>query len=103
MAVYATQDEANMDLANGPVVLVMADSVALDEGFPQAAYGEGFGFVGPDYDDPQWHGDGAGIAICKGEEELVAGFNAAIAQILADGSYKAINDKYFDFNVYGSE
>jgi lysine-arginine-ornithine-binding protein len=103
VVVYATQDEANLDLANGRVDLVMADSVALDEGFLQTADGEGFGFVGPDYDDPQWHGDGAGIAIRKGEEDLVAGFNAAIAQIRADGTYQAINDKYFDFNVYGAE
>ena len=26
---------------------------------------------------------------------------ARLAQILADGTYKTINDKYFDFNVYG--
>jgi len=103
VVVYATQDEANLDLANGRVDLVMADSVALDEGFLQTADGEGFGFVGPDYDDPRWHGDGAGIAIRKGEEDLVAAFNAALAQIRADGTYQTINDKYFDFNVYGAE
>lgn len=103
VVVYATQDEANLDLANGRVDLVMADSVALKEGFLVTDDGAGFEFVGPDYDDPRWHGDGAGIAIRQGEQDLVDAFNAAIVQIRSDGTYQAIQDKYFDFNVYGSE
>jgi ABC-type amino acid transport substrate-binding protein len=31
----------------------------------------------------------------------VKSFNAAIAKIREDGTYKQINDKYFDFDVYG--
>jgi ABC-type amino acid transport substrate-binding protein len=53
--------------------------------------------VGPDYTGP----GGAGIAIRKGDKDLVAAFNKALAAILANGTYKKINDKYFDFNVYG--
>ena len=33
--------------------------------------------------------------------QLVEMFNKAIKQIRADGTYKKIQDKYFDFNVYG--
>jgi lysine-arginine-ornithine-binding protein len=99
--VYATQDEANADLAAGRLDLVLADSVALDEGFLKTDGGACCAFVGPDYSDPKWFGEGAGIAIRKGEQDLVDAFNAALAQILADGTYKAINDKYFDFDVYG--
>jgi ABC-type amino acid transport substrate-binding protein len=29
-------------------------------------------------------------------------FTAALQQILADGTYKEINDRYFDFDAYGS-
>ena len=99
--VYATQDEANADLVSGRVDLVMADSVALLEGFLETDAGKGFEFVGPDYNDPKWHGDGAGIAVRKGEDDLRKGLNAAITQIRKDGTYKKINDKYFDFDVYG--
>lgn len=99
--VYATQDEANADLASGRLDLVLADSVALDEGFLKTDAGKGFAFVGPDYTDPKWFGDGAGIAIRKGETDLVDAFNKAIAQIRSDGTYAAINAKYFDFDVYG--
>jgi lysine-arginine-ornithine-binding protein len=99
--VYATQDEANADLVTGRTDLVMADSVALLEGFLNTPEGADFEYVGPDYNDPTYHGEGAGIAIRKGETDLVEAFNKAIEQIRADGTYKAINDKYFEFDVYG--
>jgi lysine-arginine-ornithine-binding protein len=98
---YATQDEANADLVSGRLDLVMADSVALLEGFLETEPGQDFEFVGPDYSDPKYHGEGAGIAIRKGEDDLRALFNEAIDQIRADGTYQAINEKYFEFDVYG--
>jgi arginine/ornithine transport system substrate-binding protein len=98
---YATQDEANADLVSGRVDLVMADSVALLDGFLKTDAGNGFEFVGPDYNDPKYHGEGVGVAIRKGEDDLRAAFNEAIDKIRADGTYQAINEKYFDFDVYG--
>ena len=98
---YATQDEANLDFVSGRVDLLLADSMALQGGFLDTPDGEGAEFVGPDFTDPRWFGDGAGIAVRKGEAELLDALNGAIAAIRADGTYKAINDKYFDFDVYG--
>jgi lysine-arginine-ornithine-binding protein len=98
---YATQDEANADLVSGRLDLVMADAVALLEGFLKTDAGPDFEFVGPDYYDPKYFGEGTGIAIRKGEDDLRLAFNKAIEQIRADGTYQAINDKYFDFDVYG--
>jgi polar amino acid transport system substrate-binding protein len=37
----------------------------------------------------------------KGETELAEKFSAAIDAIRANGKYHAINEKYFDFDVYG--
>lgn len=99
--VYASQDEANLDLANGRLDLVMADSVALLDGFLNTDDGAGFEFVGPDYSEREWHGEGVGIAIRKGEDELREAFNEAIDQIREDGTYEQIAAKYFDFDVYG--
>jgi lysine-arginine-ornithine-binding protein len=98
---YATQDEANADLVSGRLDLVMADSVALLEGFLKTDAGQDFEFVGPDYFDPKYHGEGAGIAIRKGEDDLRAAFNEAIDKIRSDGTYQAIAEKYFEFDVYG--
>jgi len=52
--------------------------------------------------DPDFHGQGAGIAVRKGDTDLVNRFNAAIAAIRTNGTYKRINDKYFDFDIYGN-
>jgi len=102
LKVYATQDEANADLVAGRVDLGMADSVALLEGFLETPEGADFEFVGPGYSEPKWHGDGAGIAIRKGEDDLREALNKAIDQIRADGTYAKINAKYFDFDVFGT-
>lgn len=98
---YGTQDEAYLDLTAGRVDMLLADSVALSDGFLKKPEGAGYEFVGPDLSDPKWFGDGAGIAIRKGDTDLVEKFNMAIDKIRSDGTYKKIQDKYFDFNVYG--
>jgi lysine-arginine-ornithine-binding protein len=99
--VYATQDEANLDLVNGRVDLGMADSVALLEGFLKTPDGARFEFVGPSYNEPKWHGEGAGIAVRQGDKELRLALDAAIGKIRADGTYNKIAVKYFAFDVYG--
>ncbi|MGI9535698.1 MAG: ABC transporter substrate-binding protein [Desulfocapsaceae bacterium] len=98
---YGTQDEAYLDLTAGRVDMLLADSVALSDGFLKKPEGADYQFIGPDLSDPKWFGDGAGIAIRKEDKELVEKFNMAIEKIRSDGTYKAIQDKYFDFNVYG--
>ena len=98
---YATQDESNMDLVSGRVDLVLADSVALLDGFLSTDNSKGFEFVGPDFTDPRWFGDGVGIALRKQDSDLRDALNKAIAQIRSDGTYQKINAKFFDFDVYG--
>jgi len=98
---YGTQDEAYLDLTAGRVDLLLADSVALSDGFLKKPEGADYHFIGPDLSDPKWFGDGVGVAIRKEDKELVEKFNMAIDKIRSDGTYKAIQDKYFDFNVYG--
>ncbi len=98
---YGTQDEAYLDLTAGRVDMLLADSVALSDGFLKKPEGAEYTFVGPDLSDPKWFGEGAGIAIRKEDKDLVEKFNMAIDKIRSDGTYKTIQDKYFDFNVYG--
>jgi len=98
---YATQDEANMDLTSGRIDLVIADSVVLLGGFLETDAGEDYEFVGPGFTQEKWFGKGIGIAVRKGDTALVELLNNAIDEIRANGVYKKINDKYFDFDVYG--
>ncbi len=99
---YASQDEAYLDMVAGRVDLLLADSVAMQGGFLDTEDGKDYEFVGPDFSDPKYFGDGAGIAVRKGEDDLRAMLNDAIEAIRANGTYKSIQDKYFDFDVYGS-
>ena len=98
---YAKADEAYLDLAAGRVDLMLADTLAIDGGFLKKPQGKGFAFFGPDFDDPKFFGTGSGIAVRKADDALKAKFDAAIKAVRANGVYKKINDKYFDFDVYG--
>ena len=98
---YGTQDDAYMDLKAGRVDMLLADSVVLNGGFLQKPEGKDYEFIGPDLIETKYFGEGIGIACRKKNKDLVALFNKAIDQIRADGTYKKIQDKYFDFNVYG--
>jgi arginine/ornithine transport system substrate-binding protein len=99
---YDTQENANLDLAAGRLDAVIADKVALDEGFLKTDQGKDFEFVGPDFTDKKWFGEGAGIAVRKGEPDLLKGLNDAIAAIRNDGTYQKIEQKYFAYDIYGA-
>lgn len=96
---YPTADEYKLDLENGRVDAVVDDIIVLSDwvGSPEGACCKVLGALTP---DPAINGEGAGIALRKGEDELREKFNAAIQAIIANGKYKEINDKYFSFSVY---
>ncbi|PLX39165.1 MAG: amino acid ABC transporter [Hyphomicrobiales bacterium] len=97
---YATQDEANLDLASGRLDAVLADSVVLYEWISKTEDGKCCDFVGDSYNEEKYFGAGAGIAIRQGETDLADMFNKALAEIRADGTYDKINAKYFPFSIY---
>ena len=101
LRLYATQEEVYLDLAAGRLDAQFSDSLQADEGFLKTDAGKDYGFVGGPQHDVECHGEGAGIAVRKGEGELLATLNAAIAAIREDGTYEAINVKYFEIDVYG--
>jgi arginine/ornithine transport system substrate-binding protein len=98
---YAKADETYLDLAAGRIDVTMGDSVAIDGGFLKKPQGKGFAFFGPEYNDEKFFGSGSSIAVRKADDALAQKFNAAIKAIRANGTYKKIQDRYFDFDVYG--
>jgi polar amino acid transport system substrate-binding protein len=98
---YGTQDEANADLVAGRLDAVLADKIVLSEWLkkPEAACCE----MKADLDAvalSKIFGDGAGISMRQEDKDLLEMFNKALAEIIADGTYKTINDKYFPFSIY---
>lgn len=102
LTLYASQDEAYLDLTSGRVDAVVADSIAVDLGFLKTPQGEGYAFFGEPHADPAIHGMGAGIGVRKEDVELRDKLTAAIDAIRANGTYDTIAEKYFDFDVYGA-
>ena len=98
---YGTQDEAYLDAVAGRVDLLLADSVAMDEGFLKTDNGKDWEFVGPGFSEVKYFGEGAGIAVRKEDQDLADMLSAAIDTIRANGTYERINKKYFPFDVYG--
>jgi len=101
IVVYDTADNANLDLTGGRLdarmddILVLQDQVVKPNGDKYKVFGKGWtgGILG----------EGAGIGVRKEDEQLRTALDEAIKAIRTDGTYKTLNDKYFNFDVYGGE
>jgi polar amino acid transport system substrate-binding protein len=97
---YDKQDNANADLVAGRIDVILADSVALND-FLKSDDGKDYEKKALAPDDPIF-GEGVGAGIRKEDTALKGKINAAIKAVLTDGTYKKLNAKYFDFDVYGA-
>ena len=100
LRLYQTPDEYKLDINNGRVDAVIDDVIVLSE-WLKTEDGACCKLLGTLTPDLVINGEGAGVAVRKGEDELREKFNAAIKAILENGTYKQINEKYFDVDVYG--
>ncbi len=98
---YGTQDEAYLDLTAGRLDAILADSLAISDGFLSTDQGKGYSFFGGDHTDRKYFGDGAGVTVRKGEDALREAISKAITDIRADGTYDTMQKKYFDIDIYG--
>ena len=101
LVLYATQDEVFQDLAAGRLDAQLYDSLQALEGFLKKDAGKGFAFLGDAIDDPACQGIGAGFAVRKQDAALRDQLSKAIGDIRGDGTYKKLNDKYFEIDIYG--
>lgn len=97
---YATQDEANLDLASGRLDAVLGDKTVLLPWLEKAQEGKCCQVIGQDIRDEKYFGEGIGIGLRKEDTDLKALFDKGIEGIRADGTYEKINAKYFPFSLY---
>lgn len=95
---YDTPQAAELDLVAGRLQYIFGNMVTYHVGFMKTAEAADFAFTGPDLKGGLL-GDGNGIAMRKGDAELRAKVNAALASIRADGTYDRITAKYFPFKL----
>ncbi len=100
LKLYPTPDEYKLDLASGRIDAAIDDVVVLDD-WLKSDDGACCKLLTALTPDPVINGKGAGIAIRKEDGDLKDMFNKALEAIIASGTYKEINDKHFDFDVYG--
>jgi histidine transport system substrate-binding protein len=99
---YGTIEEAYTDLVAKRSDVVFADAVVISDGFMKSPKAKGFAVLAeiPASVDPKILGEGTGIAVRKGDKELLDALNRGFEAIRTNGKYKEIADKYFKFEIY---
>lgn len=100
---YEAQDQVYLDINAGRLDGTVADKVEVTGGFLSKPDGQDYKAVGPDLLDSKYFGEGMGIALRKGQDELKGQLNGAINNLRANGKYDTIAKKYFDFDPYGTD
>jgi len=95
---YDNIESQNMDLASSRLDAVLGQAYLMGK-WLATPEGKGFVFVGDPVTDVKYIGYGAGIAVRKEDQKLRERINAALHQIIADGTHKKIASKYFSFNL----
>ncbi len=90
---YPTQEEANLDLANGRLDYVIADSLSLND-FLANKGKDCCKYVADIPRDPVIHGPGVAAAIRKEDTALREMFNKAINETIKDGTLEKIGKKW---------
>jgi octopine/nopaline transport system substrate-binding protein len=94
---YKTTEQHDLDLAAGRVDLVMASMGYLSTVSTKPG-NEDMAIAGPRFQGGVL-GRGSSIGLRKGDTELKAKLDKAIAEATADGTIKKLSDTYFGYDV----
>ncbi|GJH11448.1 ABC transporter substrate-binding protein [Caballeronia novacaledonica] len=98
---YADQDQVYQDLLAGRLDASLQNAVQAERGFLDTPRGKPYGFAGGALEDSAIFGPGTAIGLRKEDTDLKEKLDGAIAAMIKDGTYKRIEQKYFDFDIYG--
>ena len=96
---YPTQDAVNLDLISGRIDAQVGDMIPMLDWTKKSTDGNCCTLAGEPITDPKYVGDGVGMALRQEDDELRLKLNEALAAVIADGTYKKINDKFFSVNI----
>ena len=91
---YASNEEALLDLQNGRLDAFLGDTPFIMQ-WLKKGNNKNYEIVGKPIVNKKYFGAGNGIAVKKGNKELLITLNKAIAKIKANGSLNKIEQKYF--------
>ena len=96
---YPTQDAVNLDLVSGRLDAQVGDMIPMLDWTHKSDDGSCCKLAGEPISDPKYVGEGVGMALRQDDDQLRESLNVALAALIADGTYKAINDKFFSVNL----
>lgn len=99
VTVFPSSPDLYKGLADGSVDVAFEDKLAIYDWLANTKAGSCCEFTGEDIVDPEFFGEGAGIAIRQSDDALRVSLNTALDEITANGTYDAINAKYFPFSI----
>ncbi len=96
---YAKQVEATLDLLVGRLDAVFGDKRSLTRFLESREGSACCHILGDAPKDPAYRYQSYGIGLRREDDDLRTRFNAAIAQVMVDGTYDRIRAKYFPFDI----
>jgi arginine/ornithine transport system substrate-binding protein len=103
---YVGAGEPYLELLNGRADLHFGFIVQINDGFlSKDGNDKMFEFVGPTFTgkDNKKLGEGVAVGVRKQDKELRDLFNAGLAGVKKNGTFKKINDKHFPFDISGEK
>jgi polar amino acid transport system substrate-binding protein len=96
---FASSTELEAALLSGGIDLVFGDAITLAE-WMNTPEGSPAAFVSGPFTESRYFGEGAGIAVKKGNAILRTALDHALAHLAAKGLYADLYLKYFPISVY---
>jgi len=102
VVLYEGTSDMWLDLKARRIDLIFHGPIKMSASFLDLPQGKDYEFIGEEIEDTDIFGTGCGVAMRKGNEELLKKINDALESIFADGTFEKINKKYWDFSVLPS-
>ena len=103
VVLYDGSEPLYLDLQNGRVDMIMTNPMKAHLKFLSKEDGGGFEFVSPAIDEEQYFGIGVGIGLRQGQPDLKAKLDAAVKQMVNDGSLEEYALKIFPFPIHNEK
>jgi len=103
VVLYDSAEPVYLDLQNGRVDLIMTNPMKAHLDFMSKEDGAGFEFKGPVIDEVEFFGEGVGVGLRQGEDELKEKLNVAIKELINSGDLESYAKKIFPFKLHKDE
>ncbi|MFT3720578.1 transporter substrate-binding domain-containing protein [Pseudorhodoferax sp.] len=99
IARYDSAENLLLDLVAQRIDLALVGPIKVEMDFLNKPEGKDYEFIGPELDAAKYFGDGVAVGLRKEDQALRGEINAGLQSMFDDGSFKAINQRYWSFSV----